>query len=69
GVQHCQYLTVGFVQYLNPTLQFLSAILFLHEAINHTMLIAFCMIWLSLAVYSFALTAQYRATQKVIRDL
>ncbi|MDN6234279.1 MAG: EamA family transporter RarD [Bifidobacterium crudilactis] len=60
GVQHSQYLTVGFVQYINPTLQFLSAILFLHEAINHTMLLAFCIIWLSLAVYSFALIARHR---------
>lgn len=66
GVQHSQYLTVGFVQYINPTLQFLSAILFLHEAINHTMLIAFCVIWLSLAVYSFALVLRHRATVKAV---
>lgn len=62
GVQHSQYLTVGFVQYINPTLQFLSAIFFLHEAINHTVLLAFCVIWLSLAVYSFALVALHRKT-------
>ncbi|MFT8704864.1 EamA family transporter RarD [Bifidobacterium aquikefiricola] len=61
GVQHSQYLTVGFVQYINPTLQFLSAIVFLHEAINHMMLIAFSVIWLSLAVYSCALVIQHRA--------
>jgi chloramphenicol-sensitive protein RarD len=61
GVQHSKYLTVGFVQYINPSLQFLCAILFLDEQINHTVMIAFCVIWLSLAVYSSALIIRHRS--------
>lgn len=44
--------TVGLIQYLNPTLQFLCATLVFGEALTPWHAIAFPMIWIALAVYT-----------------
>ncbi|MDO6731951.1 EamA family transporter RarD [Marinovum sp. 2_MG-2023] len=46
--------TVGLVQYLNPTLQFLVATLIFAEPISRWHAIAFPLIWLALAIYTIA---------------
>lgn len=46
--------TIGLLQYLNPTLQFLCATLVFREAFTRWHLIAFALIWTALAVYSGA---------------
>jgi chloramphenicol-sensitive protein RarD len=46
--------TIGLVQYLNPTLQFATAVLILGEVITLWHAIAFPIIWLALAIYSWA---------------
>jgi len=46
--------TVGLVQYLNPTLQFGVAALILGEVVTPWHMIAFPMIWVALAIYSWA---------------
>jgi chloramphenicol-sensitive protein RarD len=45
--------TIGLIQYLNPTLQFLCATLVFGEAFTPWHAIAFPMIWTALALYSF----------------
>ncbi len=50
--------TVGVLQYLNPTLQFLAAALVFGEALTLWHAIAFPMIWCALALYSVALWRQ-----------
>ncbi|WP_251358607.1 EamA family transporter RarD [Kangiella sp. TOML190] len=44
--------TVGFMQYLAPTLTFLLAIFLFEEPFNHHLLISFAFIWAGLLVYS-----------------
>ncbi len=56
--------SVGLVQYLNPTLQFLVATLILNEAFSLWHAIAFAMIWTALAVYSAAAWRQDRAARR-----
>lgn len=46
--------TVGLMQYLNPTLQFLIATLWFREPFTRWHVIAFALIWLALALYSAA---------------
>lgn len=46
--------TVGLVQYLNPTLQFLVATLVFKEVFTFWHAVAFAMIWTALAIYSLA---------------
>lgn len=52
--------TVGLMQYLNPTLQFLCAVFVFDEAITRWHMIAFTMIWAALAIYSVAALRQGR---------
>lgn len=56
--------TVGLIQYLNPTLQFLCAVLVFAEPFGQWHAIAFAMIWTALAIYSFASLAQDRALRR-----
>ncbi|WP_323750172.1 EamA family transporter RarD [Marinobacter sp.] len=46
--------TVGFLMYINPTLQFLIAMFIFHEPLGTEKLISFVMIWLALAIYSWS---------------
>ena len=46
------YSTVGIVNYLNPTLQFLIAVLVFTETFSNTHAISFFLIWISLFLYS-----------------
>lgn len=44
--------TIGFMMYINPTMQFLSAIYILEEAFSIDQLIGFCFIWGALIVFT-----------------
>jgi chloramphenicol-sensitive protein RarD len=55
--------TVGFVQYLAPTTQFVLAILLYDEPLVRERVIAFVAIWLGLAVFSVDLLRQSRGHQ------
>ena len=44
--------TLGIMQYMNPTIQFLLAVFVLGEAVSPIKLATFCLIWLSVALYS-----------------
>lgn len=44
--------TVGFLQYITPTMHFLLAVLIYGETFTHTHLISFLFIWSGLALYS-----------------
>lgn len=46
--------TVGFLMYINPTLQFLIALFVFDEPLNRVQLISFVMIWVALALYSWS---------------
>ncbi|MBJ6136148.1 EamA family transporter RarD [Marinobacter litoralis] len=46
--------TVGFLMYINPTLQFLIAMYVFHEPLGTEKLISFVMIWVALAIYSWS---------------
>lgn len=53
-------ITVGLMFYLNPTLQFLCAVLLFGEPFTRWHMIAFAMIWTALAIYSGAAWRQAR---------
>ena len=44
--------TLGLVQYLSPTIQFLLGIWLFHEPFSATRLVGFVLIWIALALYS-----------------
>ena len=43
--------TIGFLQYIGPTLQFLVAVLLFHEPLERSQLGSFALCWLGIAVY------------------
>lgn len=50
--------TVGFMMYINPTMQFLTAIYWLKEPFSQQQLIAFLFIWIALVVFSIGALRQ-----------
>ncbi|MGJ8584815.1 MAG: EamA family transporter RarD [Marinosulfonomonas sp.] len=56
--------TVGLIQYLNPTLQFFCATVLFGETFTLWHAIAFALIWIALAFYSFDAIRQERAARK-----
>ncbi|WP_421703917.1 EamA family transporter RarD [Aliiroseovarius sp.] len=60
--------TVGLLQYINPSLQFLCAVAILGEAVTPWHMLAFPMIWLALAIYSAEAFRQDRASRRAARS-
>jgi chloramphenicol-sensitive protein RarD len=56
--------TLGFLQYLAPTLQFILAITFFGEPFESTKLISFLCIWIALVIYSVDSGLAFRARRK-----
>lgn len=56
--------TVGVLQYLNPTLQFLVAVLVFAEPLTPWHGTAFALIWSAVAVFSFSALRQERASRR-----
>ena len=52
GVRSLRLSTMGLIQYVAPTLQFLTAVVLFHEAFTQAHAVAFGCIWVSLAIYS-----------------
>lgn len=52
AMQRLRMTTMGMLQYLGPTIQFLLAIFVLGESLNGLRLLSFALIWVSLAVYT-----------------
>jgi len=46
--------TVGFLMYINPTLQFLIALFIFREPLNQVQLVSFVVIWCALGLYSWS---------------
>ena len=61
ATQRLRLSTVGLIQYLTPTLQFLLAIVVYREPFTRIHLMAFGCIWLALALYSIDAYSRHRA--------
>ena len=56
--------TIGLIQYLNPSLQFLVATVIFLEPLSRWHLVAFAMIWMALVIYSASAWRQERDLRK-----
>ena len=52
GVQRVPLSTIGLMQYIGPTLQFLTGILFFREPFGTAQLVGFACIWTALAIFA-----------------
>lgn len=53
--------TIGFIQYLSPTLQLLIGLLIYKEAFSPVYLASFSLVWIGLIMYTVSLIRTYRA--------
>jgi chloramphenicol-sensitive protein RarD len=60
AARRMRYATIGLVQYIGPTIQFLLAIFLYREPLTTTHLITFPLIWAGLALYSWDAWRQTR---------
>jgi len=52
--------TLGLMQYVTPSVQFLLGIVVFHEPMPAMRLVGFCLIWLSLAIFTFETLRHHR---------
>ena len=52
GARRIPYSTVGIVQYIGPTIQFLIGVFLYHEPFSRSRAVGFALIWLALAIYA-----------------
>jgi chloramphenicol-sensitive protein RarD len=52
AVQRLRLTTVGMLQYLSPSIQFVLAITFFGEALDGVRLVSFVLVWVSLAIFT-----------------
>ena len=52
--------TLGIVQYITPTMQFLLGVFVFHEHFDHERGVTFVLIWVALAIYTFDALRQHR---------
>lgn len=63
GARRLPLATVGLLQYLAPTMQFLLAVLVFREPFAMPQLVAFLFIWTALAIFTWDARARWRAEQ------
>ncbi len=54
ATQRLRLSTIGFLMYINPTMQFLTALLIFREPLSSVQLATFVLIWISLALYTWS---------------
>lgn len=64
GAKRLKLATIGLMQYLAPTLQFLIAVLLFREPFGAGYLVTFLCIWAGLALYSWDSLRAFRAARK-----
>jgi len=54
------YGTIGFIQYIGPTIQFLFGVLVYGETLSAAIIICFVLIWIALAIFSWDMLRQHQ---------
>ncbi len=65
ATQRLDLATVGMLMYINPTMQFLTAVFLFGEALQRGRLVSFALIWLGLGFFSASAWRKYRAGKAV----
>ena len=58
--------TLGVLQYLAPTLQFLLGVLVFHEDMSAGRLLGFCLVWVALCMFTADLLGQRRRAERLV---
>jgi len=58
--------TLGFVQYLSPTIQLMIGLFVYNEVFSPSYLISFCLVWIGLAIYTYSLIRTVRERRRLV---
>ena len=67
AARRIKYSTLGFFQYIGPSLMFILAVLIYDEVLDTARLITFGFVWLALVVFSYDSIKAYRAERKALK--
>lgn len=65
--KNTDFITLSFIQYLNPTIQLLMAVFVLHEAFNWHKVIVFAFIWSGILIFIFGSLSSYQKSKKAFK--
>jgi chloramphenicol-sensitive protein RarD len=65
ATKNTDFITLGFIQYLNPTIQLLMAVFVLHEAFSWHKAVVFAFIWFGILVFILGSLRSYRKLQQM----
>ena len=69
AAQRVSLTTLGLLQYLAPTIQFLIGVLVLHEPLGLAKLLGFALVWAALAVFTYDLVVASRRSSHPVEEL
>jgi chloramphenicol-sensitive protein RarD len=58
--------TLGFVQYLSPTIQLAIGLFVYKETFSPAYLISFCLVWIGLTIYTYSLIKTVREKNRIV---
>jgi chloramphenicol-sensitive protein RarD len=68
AARHLRLVTIGFLQYLSPSISFLLGLFLYHETFTRQHFITFLLIWIALALVSAEAVLRWRATKRIAAD-
>jgi chloramphenicol-sensitive protein RarD len=66
AARRLRFSTLGFLQYLAPTVQFLLAVLLFHEMLSTVKIVALTCIWAAVAVYAYDTLRSFRGERRAL---
>jgi chloramphenicol-sensitive protein RarD len=66
AARRIRYTTLGFFQYIGPSIMFLLAVLYYQEPLDNARVITFVFVWLALLIYVFDSFRAYRKSKKIL---
>jgi chloramphenicol-sensitive protein RarD len=68
AARHLRLVTIGFLQYLSPSISFILGLFVYHETFTRQHFITFLLIWFALAFVSIEAVWRWRATKRVAAE-
>jgi chloramphenicol-sensitive protein RarD len=68
AARRIRYTTLGFFQYIGPSLMFLLAVLYYQEPLDKTRIVTFVLVWIGLLIYVFDSLRVYRKSRRLIQS-
>ncbi|MBL8893549.1 MAG: EamA family transporter RarD [Rhizobiales bacterium] len=68
ALKRIRYSTAGLMQYISPTLVFMTAVFVFHEPMDGWKLLSFVIIWIALAIYTISALREDRLRRQPLQD-